>query len=265
MNIRNLAKSTQKSYVKCVERLAKHYKRSPADLSQEEVRAYLLYLVQDKKINASTFRQDISALRFLYAITLNQEWMIHYLPYPKVHTKLPEVLTKEEVRKLIKAARSLRDKTLLSIAYDTGARISEVMQLRWIDIDRAQKVIHIRCGKGKKERQVLLSNKLLLLLEQYWREYKTKDYLFPSGGSADPLHHSVLQKVCKDAALKAGIRKRVYPHLLRHSFATHLLEQGTDLRTVQMLLGHSHIVTTANYMKVSTRHLQKINSPLSAI
>jgi site-specific recombinase XerD len=191
--------------------------------------------------------------------------MIHHLPYPRVAKKLPEVLSKEEVRKLIKGARGLRDKTLLSVAYATGARVSEVMSLRLSDIDRAQNTLRIRDGKGGRERRALLSTKLLELLEQYWREYRPKDYLFPKPGGSGPLSESVLQKACKDAALRAGLKKRIHPHVLRHSFATHLLEQGTDLRTVQVLLGHSQIVTTAGYMHVSSKHLERVKSPLDAL
>ena len=264
MRIRNLAESTQKSYVGAVRRLAGYYKRSPDEVSEEEVRKYLLYVTQDKKVSPSTFKQDISALRFLYAVTLNREWMIHHLPYPRGAKKLPEVLSRAEVRNLIKAARSLRDKTLLSVAYSTGARVSEVMALRIADIDRAQGLLHIRSGKGAKERRALLSKKLLAQLEDYWREYRPNDYLF-SGGDGAPLGDGVLQKVCKDAATRAGIRKRVYPHLLRHSFATHLLESGTDIRTVQVLLGHSQIVTTAGYLKVTTHQLKKVKNPLDAL
>ena len=264
MGIRNLAESTQKSYVSAMRKLAGYYRRSPDELSEEEVRRYLLYLTQEKKVSASTFRQDISALRFFYTVTLNREWMIHHLPYPRVSKKLPEVLSREEVRRLIRGARSLRDKTLLSVAYSTGARVGEVMGLRLSDIDRAQGLIHIRCGKGAKERRALLSQKLLVLLERFWKEYRPKDYLF-SNADGEPLGEGVLQKLCKDAALRAGIRKRVYPHILRHSFATHLLESGTDIRTVQVLLGHSQIVTTAGYLKVTTHQLNKVKNPLDAL
>jgi integrase/recombinase XerD len=264
MGIRNLAESTQKSYVSAMRRLAGYYKRSPDELSEEEVRKYLLYVTQEKKVSASTFRQDISALRFFYTVTLNREWMIHHLPYPRVSKKLPEVLSQEEVKRLIKGARNLRDRALLSVAYSTGARVSEVMGLKLSDIDRAQGLIHIRSGKGAKERRALLSKKLLALLEKYWREFRPTNFLF-SSAEGEPLGDSVLQKLCKDAALRAGIRKRVYPHLLRHSFATHLLESGTDIRTVQVLLGHSQIVTTAGYLKVTTHHLRKVTNPLDAL
>lgn len=264
MGIRNLAESTQKSYVSAMRKLAGYYRRAPDELSEEEVRRYLLYLTQEKKVSASTFRQDISALRFFYTVTLNREWMIHHLPYPRVSKKLPEVRSREEVRRLIRGARSLRDKTLLSVAYSTGARVGEVMGLRLSDIDRAQGLIHIRCGKGAKERRALLSQKLLVLLERFWKEYRPKDYLF-SNADGKPLGEGVLQKLCKDAALRAGIRKRVYPHILRHSFATHLLESGTDIRTVQVLLGHSQIVTTAGYLKVTTHQLNKVKNPLDAL
>jgi len=264
MGIRNLAKTTQKSYVSAVSRLAKHYRRSPEELNEAEVRKYLLWLVEEKKVKPSTFRQDISALRFLYTVTLNREWMIHHLPYPRFSKKLPEVLSREEVKRLIKGARNLRDRALLSTAYSTGARAKEVMALRLTDIDRAQRLIHIRCGKGGKERRALLSKKLLKLLEEYWREYKPKEYLFSNAGG-EPLAVSVLQKLCKDAATRAGINRRVYPHILRHSFATHLLESGTDIRTVQVLLGHSQIVTTAGYLKVTTHQLQGIKNPLDVL
>lgn len=264
MRIRNLAESTQKSYVSAMRKLAGYYRRSPDELSEEEVRKYLLYLTQEKKVSASTFRQDISALRFFYTVTLNREWMIHHLPYPRVAKKLPGVLSREEMKRLIKSARTLRDKTLLSVAYSTGARVNEVMSLRLSDIDRAQGLLYIRSGKGSKERRALLSKKLLTLLEKYWRERRPKDYLFPSEDGA-PLSDTVLQKACKDAALRAGIKKRVYPHLLRHSFATHLLESGTDIRTVQVLLGHSQIVTTAGYLRVTTHHLQGVRNPLDAL
>ncbi len=263
MSIRNLASSTQKSYVIAIQRLAKHYKRSPADLSESEVREYLLRRVQVDKIQTSTFKQDISALRFLYAVTLNREWMIRHLPYPRAQQTLPVVLTKQEVKKLIRAATNLRERTLISVTYDTGARVAEVMALRVSDIDRARNVIHIRAGKGNKERQVLLSAALLKLLEQYWREYRPKDYLFPNRyGKAGSVE--VLQRLCKEAAQRAGLNTEIHPHALRHSFATHLLEQGTNLRTVQVLLRHAHITTTQRYLKVTTDHLQTVKSPLSS-
>ncbi len=261
MSIRNFAQSTQKTYLGAVTRFAAHFKRCPEEISEAQVRQYLLYLSQERKVHPSSFRQTIVALRFLYTVTLGREWMIRHLPFPKGVKKLPEILTRDEIRKLIRAGRSLRDKTMLSIAYSTGARVSEVVNLRLSDIDRAQSVIHIRNGKGRKERRALLSKKLLLLLEQYWLEYRPKGFLFPGldGGAAS---ETTLQRLCKDAALRAGIPKRVHPHILRHSFATHLLEQGTDLRTVQVLLGHSHIGTTTGYLRVTSHQLKQVTSPL---
>ena len=264
MNIRNFAESTQKAYVSALVRFSQYFKRSPEDISEEEVRKYLLYLSQERKIHPASFRQIITAVRFFYTVTLGREWMIRHLPFPKAAKKLPEILSREEVRKLIRASRSIRDKTMLSVAYGTGARVSEVVHLRISDIDRAQGVIHIRNGKGRKERRALLSPKLLKMLEQYWLECRPKDYLFP-GIEGGAVNESVLQRVCKDAALRAGISKRVYPHILRHSFATHLLEQGTDIRTVQVLLGHSHITTTTGYLRVTGHLLAKVTSPLDAL
>ena len=264
IRIRNFSKRTENIYVREVKELAAFYKCSPDKIQPEDVRRYLIHMSQERKVHPSRFRQVISGLRFFYGITLNQEWMIPHLPYPKAAQKLPEVLSKSEVRQILRATKTLRDRTMLSIAYGVGARISEIVKLKISDIERANKVIRIRQGKGKKDRLVFLPKKLLKLLEHYWLEYRPEGYLFP-GESDGHICEAAIQRVCKAAALKAGIKKRVYPHLLRHSFATHLLEQGTDLRTVQMLLGHAHMSTTTSYLHVTTRHLNNVSSPIDSL
>lgn len=265
IHIRNMSKCTEKVYVREVARYAKHFNKCPSKLGPEEARDYLVYLVEDLGVGGSKQRQVVCALRFLYIVTLKRKMMIEYLPYPKTRQRIPEVLSQEEIQLLIKAAPNLRGKTILSILYATGIRAAELCSLQVNDIDSCRKVIRIKKGKGNKTRYVMLSKYLLTILREYWKEYKPKNYLFLSQKGNKPIGTCVVQRLCKRVAVQVGITKPAHPHIYRHSFATHLLESGTDLITVQHLLGHADIRTTSVYLHVSTERISKTKSPLDLI
>jgi len=262
LRIRNYAAKTQRVYVQSVAAFARHFGRSPDVLGQEEIRAYLIHLREERKVSWSRFNQVVSALRFLYRYTLGREEMVPHLPYPRGERRLPRVLSVEEARRFLGSIANLKHRAALTTAYAAGLRVSEVVGLRVGDVDSQRMVIHVRQGKGRKDRMVMLSTQLLALLRVYVRAVRPGEWLFPGAVPARPLTVRSLQQACAKAARVSGLQKPVSVHTLRHSFATHLLEAGTDLRAIQTLLGHGSVRTTQRYTHVSTLRLQSIRSPL---
>lgn len=264
LRIRNYAVRTQRMYIARVAECARYYGRSPASLSAEQVREYLRHL-KEVEVSPSAFRQSISALRFLYGFTLGRPEMVPEIPYPRQKRRQPVVLSAEEVARLIAALRTLKHRTVAMVLYGAGLRISEALALELRDIDSARMVLTVRHGKGDVDRHVVLSPVLLEALRSYWLEYKPGPYLFPGRDPERPLSATTVQHALKAARERAQILKPATAHTLRHSYATHLLEGGTDLRVIQKLLGHRSLSTTEIYTHVADARVQATRSPLDAI
>jgi integrase/recombinase XerD len=265
----NYSQSTARSYLYAVEDFAKYFNRSPERLGPNHIREYQVHLFRDRKLSPGTIEGRTAALRFLFVKTLRRPYLPEQIPFPKRPRRLPTVLSQEEVARLIESARNLMHRTMLMTLYATGLRRAELCHLKVSDIDSERMVIHVRQGKGGRDRDVLLSSKLLATLREYWRWMKPRTYLFPgtvNNWRADvPITEKIVWVAVSEAAKRAGITKRVSPHSLRHSFATHMLEAGADLRTIQVLLGHAKLADTTVYLHLSRRHLQAVASPLEAI
>jgi site-specific recombinase XerD len=262
---RNYSSRTIRLYLRHVAEFAKHFHRSPDQLGAEDIRQYQLFLIQDKKPAWSTYNQIICALRFFYAKTLKRAFLLEEIPFPRMEQRLPLILSREEVARILTAPPHLKSRALLMTIYAAGLRRSEAAHLRVNDIDSARMTITVRQGKGRKDRVVMLSPVLLETLRQYWRHNKPKQWLFPGENPDQPISDNDVFAVFHNAVRRAGITKKVSPHSLRHSFATHLLESGTDLRTIQVLLGHRSLKTTARYLHVSQQHLRVTASPLDGL
>jgi integrase/recombinase XerD len=258
--LRNYSPNTIRTYVGSVVRFAHHFHCSPANLGPEQVRAYLLHLIQKRRRSMSYYNQVRCALRFLYRETLGRHDVLESIVPAKQPRALPVVLSTEEVVRLFAALTDLEHRAILMTAYAAGLRVSEVTRLRVQDIDSQRMIIRV-LGKGDKERHVMLSPRLLKILRAYWKALRPRNYLFPGADLETPILSKTVCTACSRAADKAGLHKHVTVHTLRHSFATHLHEAGTDLRTIQVLLGHSSIRTTARYVHVATASLAKIQSP----
>jgi integrase/recombinase XerD len=264
LQLRNYAARTVSTYVAAVARFAAHFGRSPDLLGADHVRQYQLHLLA-QKASWSRFNQAVCALRFLYGVTLQRPGVVAMVPYGKKTRSLPAVLSADEVARLFAAVANPRDLMILQTAYACGLRVSEVVGLQVGDIDSQRMTLHIRAAKGRKERFVPLSAVLLARLRDYWRGYRPRLWLF--AGQAPGTHLSVghVQRVCQRAVRAAGISKKASMHTLRHSYATHLLESGTDLASLQKLLGHNQLSTTLRYTHVGQPHLQRIVSPLDTL
>jgi site-specific recombinase XerD len=261
MTIRKLAPRTQAGYIRAVRNFSAFLGASPGKASFEDVRRYQLHLVTSGA-SAPTINHTLTALRFLFMVTLRKPDVVAQLPFVRQPRKLPVVLSPEEVARLLDAAPGLKYKAALSVAYGAGLRASEVVSLKIADIDSAQEVIRVEQGKGRKDRYVMLSPPLLDLLRAWWKEARPQGWLFPGQNPVNPLTTRQLRRACHAAAQAAGIDKRVSLHTLRHSFATHLLEHKVDIRVIQVLLGHKKLDTTALYSQVATRTIREIKSPL---
>lgn len=263
---RNYSQTTVTSYIKIVADFAKYFQRAPDQLGPDDIRAYQLHLLQERKQGVRTVGTQTAALRFFFCKTLKRNYPVEEVPYPRAPRKLPIILTQEEAIRLIDSASNLFHRAMLMTLYSTGMRRAELCHLQVADIDSVRMLIHIRHGKRNRDRNVPLSPKLLETLREYWRWMHPKTYLFPGtkdGWRADkPITPKVLWEACREAAQAAGITKDVRPHLLRHSFATHLLENGADLPTVQLLLGHSDLKATSIYLHLSERHLKAAGTPI---
>jgi site-specific recombinase XerD len=257
LRVRNYSPRTIDTYVRCVAAFAAHFGRSPVDLDGEQVRRWQVYLVEEKNVSASAINQHVAALRFLYSKTLKRRIAVEEIPYARRPKKLPVVPSASEVGEFLAAVENLKHRTVLLVIYAAGLRLSEALSLRIGDVDAARGVIRVRSGKGNKDRVTILSPTLLAALRSYWRAYRPASWLFPGHGPQGHLSVHMIQKVCVRVREKLGISKAVSPHMLRHAFATHLLESGMDLRTIQQLLGHRSLSTTSIYLHVSIGALQQ--------
>ena len=266
---RNYSDRTANGYVRTVAAFAKHFGKPPDKLGPDDLRSYQAYLLKERKLAVGTVIGRVAALRFFFVRTLKRHDFRQDLPYPKKQRRLPTVLSLEEVARLIDAAGNLLQRTLLMILYGTGMRRTEVSQLKVSHVDSQRMILRVERGKGGHDRDLPLSPALLETLREYWRWEKPTTYLFPSSdghrGKNQPMSDKTVWYACTEAARHAGIPKRVTPHTLRHSWATHLLEAGTDLRTIQMLLGHGDLETTAKYLHLSQRHLHAVANPLDQL
>jgi integrase/recombinase XerD len=266
---RNYSAITTRNYLRVVAEFAKYFGKSPDKLGPNELRTYQAYLLQDRKLTPGTVVNRVAALRFFFVKTLKRHQFRDFLPYPQDRRRLPTVLSREEVSRLIDAAGTLFRRTLLMTLYGTGMRRAELAHLKVSDIDSQRMIIRVVAGKGGKDRDLPLSPALLEILREYWRWRKPRLYLFPTRTCRQrfdqPISDKTVWIACSEAARRAGISKRVTPHTLRHSWATHLLEAGTDLRTIQVLLGHGDLETTAQYLHLSQRHLQAVMNPLDSL
>jgi site-specific recombinase XerD len=267
---RNYAETTTRHYIRTVEDFARRFNRPPDRLGPRHIREYQAELFQKRKLSPNSVIRHLAALRFFYVKTLKRSWSIAETPYPKWVFRLPTILSQEEVAQLIDAALTPYHRTLLMTLYATGGRRAELTRLKVSDIDSQRMVIRIQGGKGRKDRDVMLSPKLLEELRAHWcrLQRKPSSWLFP--GNRDhrgdqPIDTKTVWHACKQAAKRAGIKKDVHPHTLRHSFATHLLEAGADLRTIQILLGHRDLEETTIYLHLSERHLNATSSPLDSL
>lgn len=264
LRLRNYSPRTVEAYVAGVARFAKHFGRSPEVLGSEEVRTFQLQMLKDK-VSWSKFNQTVCALRFLYGTTLGRPEQLPFIPYGKKTKTLPCVLSPEEVASLFAAADSGRDRMLLQTTYACGMRLSDVLDCQVTDIDSARMMVHIHQGKGHKDRLVPLSVKLLAELRAYWQCYRPRRWLFPNAAQTAPLCAGTVQKMFQRVRVRAGISKPASMHTLRHSFATHMLEAGVDLRTLQRILGHSSLTTTAVYLHLRNDYLQRLPSLLDLL
>jgi len=266
MKLRNLAASTQASYAQHVSMLAKHFDKSPETIAPEEIRSYQSYLSTEKRSAPATVAITVSALRFLYGVTLQRSWVMEEtIPMPKRPEALPAVLSPGEVVELLECVPQAKHRAILMSCYAAGLRVSEVVRLKPGDIDTRRMVIRIEQGKGRRDRYVMLSSRLVDALEK-WRELgKAKQWLFPGNRPDNPITRHAVEKACREARRRSGIRKPITPHGLRHAFAVHMLENGTDIRTIQLLLGHSNISTTANYLRLATTQVCSATSPLDLL
>jgi integrase/recombinase XerD len=266
---RNYAATTREYYLRTLTRFARYFRRPPDQLTQHHIRTYQTYLLRERRLHPHSVRREVAALRFFYVKTLRRRYLVDDTPYPKVPRRLPTVLTPEEVQRLIAAARTLAERAMLMVLYSTGLRNAELRHLQVRDIDSRAMLIHVSHAKGGRDRYVPLSATLLATLREHWRWMKPKTWLFPGtlhNWRADrPITPKVVWDACRAAAARAGLTKRVSAHTLRHSFATHLLEAGADIRTIQLLLGHAEVRHTVIYLHLSPRHLQAVVNPLDAL
>lgn len=264
----NYSKETIRLYLFAVKDFARHFKRRPDVLTQEHMREFQLYLLNERKLTAQTVAGRITALRFFFVKVLRRPYQELDLVYPKLPDRLPTVLSEDEVAKLIESASNAYHRVILTTLYATGMRRTELSRLKVEDIDSQRMVIHVRQGKGGKDRDVTLSPRLLEILRDYWKWRKPQVYLFPSLQRKRrelPITDRAIYHAVRAAARRAGIKKKITPHVLRHSWATHLLERGTDLKTIQMLLGHVDLEATTIYLHLSQRHLQAMSNPVDAL
>ena len=266
MQVRQLSPCTQQTYVETVARFARHFDRSPARLGPEEIRDYQVYLTNERGLAPSSLIVAVSALRFLYRVTLQKRWAFDdVIPVPKKPRSLPVVLSRDEVMQFLEAVKAAKHHAILTTCYAAGLRISEAVRLTVSAIDSERMVLRVEKGKGQKDRYVMLSPKLLAVLRAWWHVDRPRHWLFPGERPEAPITPGAVGRACHVAARRARMAKPVSPHALRHAFAVHLLEAGTDLRTIQLLLGHRSLQTTARYLRVATTTVCSTASPLDLL
>jgi integrase/recombinase XerD len=266
MQVRNLALNTQASYLRQVSLFSRYFNKSPEALGPEDIRAYQVYLTNEKELSTSSILVAVSALRFLYNVSLKKKWNLDdVIPTAKKPEKLPVVMSPEEVLHFLACVASIQHRTILTVCYAAGLRISEAVHLKPTDIDSQRMVIRVNQGKGHKDRYVMLSPKLLEQLRSYWRTMRPKAWLFEGQVPGYPVAAHTVEQACQKTHQIAGIHKPITPHSFRHGFAVHLLEAGTDIRTIQLLLGHRSLATTARYLRIATCKVCSTNSPLDLL
>ena len=266
MKIRNLALNTQRAYLAQVSLFARHFRKSPDLLGREDIRAYQVYLTEERKLSPASIIVAVSALRFLYNLTLHRDWNLEeVIPAPKTPKKLPVILSPEEVREFLGCVRLNHHRTILTCCYAAGLRICEAIALQVPHIDSQRMMIRVEQGKGRKDRYVMLSPKLLEILRHWWRQARPGYWLFPGWIPGRHITRKAVDEACQEALQRCRIAKPVTAHTMRHCFAVHLLEQGTDVRTIQLLLGHRSLATTARYLRIATIKVCSTTSPLDLL
>ncbi len=266
MQVRNLALNTQTSYLQQVSLFARYFDKSPELLGPDDIRAYQVYLTNDRKLATGSILIAVAALRFLYKVSLKKDWAFEdVIPAPKKPEKLPLILSPDEVLHFLGCVGSSKHRAILSSCYGAGLRVSESIRLRAADIDSQRMVIRVDQGKGRKDRYVMLSARLLETLRSYWRAVRPNEWLFEGDIPGRPIDRSSVELACQKARRLSRITKPVTPHSLRHAFAVHLLEAGTDIRTIQLLLGHRSLSTTARYLRLSASKVCSTSSPLDLL
>ena len=266
MQLRNLSPDTQRSYLHQISQLARYFKKSPDMLGPPEIRSYQLHLIQEKELAPSSLLVAVSAIRFLYNVTLQRDWRLEQVvPTCRKPQALPVVMSPDEVSRFLDAVENRKHRMILTVCYAAGLRISEAVKLTPTAIDNKRMVIRVEGGKGRKDRYVMLSPVLLEMLREYWSRVRPKEWLFPGRNPEKPISPLVIDLACRAARRKCDIAKPVTPHSLRHAFAVHLLESGADLRTIQLLLGHRNLSTTARYLRIATCKVCSTTSPLDLL
>ena len=266
LRLRGRAPITIRAYVRWAQRFSEYYGVSPARLGEREVRGFLVHITKERGVSPSSHGVCLGALKFLYSVTLGRPEVVARIPFPKIPVKLPEIMTGSEVQRLLGCITSIRCRVICTLAYGAGLRVSEACRLKPDDIDAGRGLVYVRQGKGARDRQVALGKKLLELLREYWKIARPEGpYLFPGDVTGEPITRQAVYLAFKQAARAARIRKRVSPHTLRHSYATHLLEMGANLRSIQVVLGHAQVGTTVRYVRVARGHIAGMTTPLDVL
>lgn len=265
LQLRGITPRTQTAYLREIAKLEDYFNRSPEELGEEEVKEYLVHMLEDRGLSSGTYKYYAAGIKFPYRTTLNRGEVVEKIKYPKAKIKLPVVLDLSKVRTMLSVMENLKHRAVLTITYSAGLRVSETAHLKVTDIDSKRMMVRVRQGKGGKDRYTILSKTTLECLREYWRAYRPKDWLFEGQKEGSHICYTSIRNIFVDAKERAGITKPVGPHSLRHAFATHLIEAGTSLHHVQLLLGHKSPKTTTVYLHVSKMNLAQVSSPLDSI
>ena len=265
LQLRGITPRTQTAYLREIAKLENYFNKSPEELGEEEVKEYLVHMLEDRGLSSGTYKYYAAGIKFLYRTTLNRGEVVEKIKYPKAKIKLPVVLDLSEVRTMLSVMENLKHRAVLTITYSAGLRVSETAHLKVTDIDSKRMMVRVRQGKGGKDRYTILSKTTLECLREYWRAYRPKDWLFEGQKEGSHICYTSIRNIFVEAKERAGITKPVGPHSLRHAFATHLIEAGTSLHHIQLLLGHKSPKTTTVYLHVSKMNLAQVSSPLDSI
>ena len=265
LQLKGITPGTQKKYLREVSMMANYFDKPLEELGEEEVKDYLIHMLETRKLSRGTYRGYVAGIKFLYKTTLNREEVVQKIQYPKAKKTLPVVLDLAEIKAMLSVTENLKHRALLTITYSAGLRVSEAAKLKVTDIDSKRMMVRVQQGKGRKDRYSILSQTALELLRRYWRQYRPKEWLFEGQKDGTHICYTAIRNIFFEAKKRAGITKPASPHTLRHSFATHLIEAGTSLHHVQLLLGHRSPTTTTVYLHVSKMNLSKVASPLDSL